>query len=322
MFFYKIERFVLSHFDIAILIILLGLLAYFSFSVKNWRWDLKKETTGLDSIENFNGQLVKNSKNILIEKTTEAKAAIVDWSVYENKWYGFKLNYPTDWEKPVPEKPSTDSKWEYRYSFRKKASVSANDLFSGFNVVIYNIKKANGFSQTDEFPSYKNHTNRNTVGDCLRMDAHLYEDELFPAEEVHIPSGDDCFYPGFFYTLTKDNYVYNIIPVAQRSLSEEIDLKKEVMSEFPEFFDTVKTLNLIEIVRPKPVPIKPKNTAPKPVSYKVENGRLVCAKKHDKPGKSDKGKGKHLDMECCLDPDEYPNPWCYYNPAKYGKYLK
>jgi hypothetical protein len=49
---------------------------------------------------------------------------------------------------------------------------------------------------------------------------------------------------------------------------------------------------------------------------------MVCAKKNDKPGKSNKGKSKHLDMECCLDPDEYPNPWCYYPPEKYGKYLK
>jgi len=61
--------------------------------------------------------------------------------------------------------------------------------------------------------------------------------------------------------------------------------------------------------RPKP---KPRITAPKPVSFKVVGGKLVCAKKNDKPRKSRQNKGKHLDMECCLDPDEYPNPWCTY----------
>jgi hypothetical protein len=58
-----------------------------------------------------------------------------------------------------------------------------------------------------------------------------------------------------------------------------------------------------------------------PYVFDVKNGRRVCNHKNDHPSKSNKGKGKHLDMECCLDPDEYPNPNCYYSPDKYGKYL-
>jgi len=61
---------------------------------------------------------------------------------------------------------------------------------------------------------------------------------------------------------------------------------------------------------------------PIPYVFDTDNlGRRVCNKSNDKPSKSDKGKGKHMDMECCLDPDEYPNPHCYYSPEKYGKYL-
>ncbi len=60
-----------------------------------------------------------------------------------------------------------------------------------------------------------------------------------------------------------------------------------------------------------------------PAVYKTDSlGRKVCDKSNDKPSKSDKGKGRHMDMECCLDPDEYPNPHCYYPSGKYGKYLK
>ncbi|NTW89551.1 MAG: hypothetical protein HGB37_01380 [Candidatus Moranbacteria bacterium] len=76
-----------------------------------------------------------------------------------------------------------------------------------------------------------------------------------------------------------------------------------------------------------PVPFKPATvvrhviSAPYPNSYKKVNGRLVCAKKNDHPEKSKKNKKKHMDMECCLDPDEIPNPHCYYPPEKYGKYL-
>lgn len=63
--------------------------------------------------------------------------------------------------------------------------------------------------------------------------------------------------------------------------------------------------------------------APPPNMYKTDDsGRKVCSKKNDKPSKSKQKKGIHLDMECCLDPDEIPNPHCYYPPEKYGKYLK
>jgi hypothetical protein len=68
-----------------------------------------------------------------------------------------------------------------------------------------------------------------------------------------------------------------------------------------------------------------KASARMPASFAKDSlGRLVCDKKNDKPGKSkENNKGKiHMDMECCLDPDEYPNPHCYYDPGKYGKYFK
>lgn len=44
-----------------------------------------------------------------------------------------------------------------------------------------------------------------------------------------------------------------------------------------------------------------------------ENGRRVCEHKNDKGNKSKQdGKKVHIDRECCLDPDEIPNPRCYY----------
>jgi hypothetical protein len=55
-------------------------------------------------------------------------------------------------------------------------------------------------------------------------------------------------------------------------------------------------------------------------TLKLPNGLLVCAVKHDQPHKSFKGKKRHIDRECCLDPDERPNPLCYYG-IKYHKYL-
>ena len=37
-----------------------------------------------------------------------------------------------------------------------------------------------------------------------------------------------------------------------------------------------------------------------------------CAAKNDHPSYS-KTKGKHMDEDCCPDPDEWPNPRCSYS---------
>ena len=69
----------------------------------------------------------------------------------------------------------------------------------------------------------------------------------------------------------------------------------------------------------KPAPPKPKRPRARiPGGAKLVNGKYVCKKKHDYVGKSKKNnKGYlHLDLECCLDPDEYPNPWCTYRPGE------
>lgn len=52
-----------------------------------------------------------------------------------------------------------------------------------------------------------------------------------------------------------------------------------------------------------------------PISAKTRqvDGRRVCEHKNDKGNKSKQdGKDVHIDRECCLDPDEIPNPRCYY----------
>lgn len=97
---------------------------------------------------------------------------------------------------------------------------------------------------------------------------------------------------------------------SQAEIEEEQQVKKML-----EDIALPKTLR--QLPARKPIVIN----APKPYVYKTENGRKVCNRKNDHPGKSKKGKRYHMDMECCLDPDEYPNPHCYYPPEKYGKYL-
>lgn len=57
-------------------------------------------------------------------------------------------------------------------------------------------------------------------------------------------------------------------------------------------------------------------------SFKKDNqGRKVCSSKSDDPHKSNQNTSVHIDKECCLDPDEIPNPRCHYSSNKYGKLL-
>lgn len=258
---------------------------------------------------------------VMIENEAENPTMdTTNWKTYQTKWYGFELKYPEDWNKPALKSATGGAKWEYRYQFRK-AETDESNPYIGFDVVVYNVQKVKEISNTAEFPTVKNEELK-FQGVCEEIAGHLGENENYSAEQIYISSDDDCYNPAYFYTLTRDNYIYNIVPILTGEEEKTVQSEKEIIQNLPEFISASSTFNLIDIVRPKIVP-KPKITAPKPIAAtkRDSQGRMVCAKKNDHPSNSNKGKGKHLDMECCLDPDEYPNPHCYYSPDKYGKYL-
>lgn len=257
-------------------------------------------------------QKIEDIKVIQDEISTE------NWKEYKSNWYGFKIRYPENWKNPVVLPANKLSTEVFRISFLN----SRDDLkYRGFEVSIYDTLKVKDLFRTKEFPKIKNPELKDKE-QCLNIEGHLIETGDYPAEEIYIPKTDDCYEPVLFFSLVDGRYIYNISPILEEGFYYDEDPAVVLRDNLPEFFVAIAQFENIEIVRPKPAPVKPKITAPKPASYKVVNGRMVCAKKNDKPGKSDRNKKKHLDMECCLDPDEYPNPHCYYDPAKYGKYLK
>jgi len=256
------------------------------------------------------------SENVAQIGLTLSNINIFDWKTYEGTWYGFGIKYPKTWTYPTSESAIRGSNWEYRYKFRKQQSTES-DMFIGFDVVIYNVKKVKSIFETEEFPLLKSEELENNV-ECQNIRWNLIEPWDYPAEEIRIPVTDKCYQPSIFFSLTRDEYIYNIVAKTKEEDQALEDPFQIINDDFPNFFAAASTLELIEIKRSPP---KPMITAPKPVSFKIENGLMVCAKKNDKPSKSKKNKERHLDMECCLDPDEYPNPWCYYDPQKYGKYF-
>ncbi|OGI26705.1 MAG: hypothetical protein A2359_03445 [Candidatus Moranbacteria bacterium RIFOXYB1_FULL_43_19] len=232
-----------------------------------------------------------------------------NWKKTNNQFWGFSVKYPGGWLSPKSQRKPAGSKWEARYQFRKKDA--GGNPFLGFDVAVYDVPKTKELRNTEEYPVPKN-DKPDANSQCQNIEGHAIEIDDFPAEEIYIPLGDDCYNAALFFSIVKDRYIYNIVPVLEAGAERGTDPRLAVNDNFPDYYAAASTLVLIDIVRPKPAPPKPKITAPKPVSYKVVGGRLVCAKKNDKPRKSRQNKGKHLDMECCLDPDEYPNPWCTY----------
>lgn len=244
-----------------------------------------------------------------------------NWTLYQNQWYGFEIKYPSGWQKPMTSKILHGSRWEQKYEFRK-INLGEDDPYIGYDVVIYDLKKIKNVEDTDEF-SKKIQEEFSDAIDCQRMTGHVLEKEEFPAERIFIPPNDDCYQTALFYNLIRDEYMFNIIPVFKDGgHGENEKLKSDLLENFPEFFSAATTLNLIDIKRSKPVLKKsPVRKDPMPYVFDIKNGKRVCNHKNDHPHKSKQNKKKHLDMECCLDPDEIPNSNCYYDPAKYGKYL-
>ena len=259
----------------------------------------------------------------------EAENPVIDttnWIKYANDWYGFELKYPNNWEKTEIKSTNKDDRWEYRYQFRKE-KAEKNNPYVGFDVVIYDIQKVKEFYNTDEFPTFKSEELKKE-GISKDIKIPIAKNENYSIEQIYIGEDDKYYNPAYFYTLVRDNYIYNITPASVFDFREKkfFEPKSEVTDMFPEFVSAASTFELIDIKRPKPkiTVVKPRINAPRPATETARDslGRTICkGLKGDDPHKSNKGKGKHLDMECCLDPDEYPNPWCYYPPSKYGKYL-
>lgn len=248
---------------------------------------------------------------------------ISQWISYQNLWFGFSLKYPDGWLDPVTRTAPSGATWEGKIQFRR-AEIDETDPLEGFDVTIYRVAKIKEVKNTDEFPKIKSQEMSNR-DECNTIEGHLLETGSYAAEEIYIPIQDDCYNATLFFSNTRGGYIYNISPKIKDGAGLAGDPYSEIATHLPEFFSVAATWELIDIQRPQknqaPTPIKPKIADPLPLTFTTVNGQRVCEKKNDHPAKSTKHKGRHLDMECCLDPDEYPNANCYYPPDKYGKYL-
>ncbi len=235
---------------------------------------------------------------------------ITEWDTYQNKWYGFEIDHPDAWKNNIQYRQANEksARYETMYKFRK-SDPGEEDIFIGYDVVIYLKRKVENIESTNDV--HKKEDAPEDLRGCDISESEIIGEEKQVFWKVSIADDNPCYEPAYFYSLEKGDYIYNIVPAINEK-KEKFDNPGEMTAlHFPEYKTAVETFEFIPIVRPKPKP-KPVITAKRPVSAKLVNGKLVCAKKNDKPKKSDKNPPGHMDMECCLDPDEVPNPWCTY----------
>jgi len=288
--------------------------SHYSFlrgSIREFRENIKQQEVIPSMTE---GQIYEEVKNVQATINTD------NGETFKSQWHGIEIKYPENWSVPTRQAAPRGSKWEYRYQFRKLDKTEENP-YIGFDIFIYNSDKIKELSRTEEFPAAISEQSK-LEGECLNLAGHIIETGDYPAEEIYIPPADNCYNTALFFSNTRGEYIYNIVPEFRDKSAISGDPRVEITDNFPEFYSIISTFKLTDFVRPKPVPFRRAISGPMPVSYKKAGGRLVCAKENDHPSKSQKNKGKHLDMECCLDPDENSNPNCYYPSDKYGKYLK
>lgn len=235
------------------------------------------------------------------------------WKTYENQKYNFSVKHPQDWQAPKEDYPGPESNYLLKISFDAQENSKGKSP-KGFDVFIYSSARFPSYLGTDSLVKKNGIINPK---DCPHFDDITLGEAGYPATEINIAAGNPCYKETFFYSLTKNGFTYNIVPRFGNGYNiENYDEKINLLKVFPGFYDIVSTLSLAgkeniiqssrRVVQKAIVPARAKYTA---------GGS--CPNKHDHPSYS-KTKGKHMDEDCCPDPDEWPNPRCAYSGGALG----
>lgn len=236
-----------------------------------------------------------------------------DWKIYENKNYRLSLKYPQNWQPPRESFAGKGENYLLKISFDEKGIVSEKGG-KGFDVFIYSAAKFPGPLGTDNL---KKKNEGVASEDCPDFNDITLGEKAYQAKEMNIKKNNPCWEETFFYSLTQQGYTFNIVPRLDGGFNiKDFDEKIPLVKTFPMFYDIVSTLDFAE---QESVAQIPKKIVQKVVSVpKVRyTSGASCAHKNDHPRNS-KTKGKHMDEDCCPDPDEWPNPRCAYSGGALG----
>ena len=235
-----------------------------------------------------------------------------NWKIYRDDLTGFSVKYPDRWDNPEVKKPTSGKKFLEYISF-DNGMEAANEKYKGFKIYVYDADKIAGPAGSDNLIPKDSDTLE--VNNCAKKEfsvATMGEGD-YPAQEVNIDNNDGCFQPAYFFSFTQQGYVYNVIPeVGEQDGPIKAGMKSDIISAFPKFFELISTVAVPE----KENPVEKSTPARQPVIKRPPPHRTLihlatCPIKNHH-GKKSKTKGRHMDEDCCMDPDEWPNPRCQY----------
>jgi hypothetical protein len=239
----------------------------------------------------------ENSQRLSVDLPHSSDIAS-DWKAYQNNQYGFSLKYPEAWGYTEEVPSDLASKYKAKVAFRYKPGINLD--MKGLDIYIYEGEEFSDPVNTNNIirknlkanPELCSFSNDVTIGE-----------ENYPAKETYILNNNICYKNAYFYSLTKDKYTFNIVPLPAKGFNAlNYDGKREIGLYFPEFFNILSTFSFKTETANKVV-----------IPHRVYVAKASCAEKNDHPSKSKQGKGLHIDEDCCIDPDEWPNPRCAYS---------
>ncbi|OGI26721.1 MAG: hypothetical protein A2359_03540 [Candidatus Moranbacteria bacterium RIFOXYB1_FULL_43_19] len=241
---------------------------------------------------------------------TPAPDPTTGWKTYSSQKYNISLRYPQNWQAPRESFAAKGGNYLLKISFDEKGIVSANGV-KGFDVFVYSAAKFSTPAATDNL---KKKNENVSAENCPGFDDITLGEKGYSAKEVNISFDNPCWEETFFYSLSKNGYTFNIVPRQGGSANIFEDRQKiDMLRNFPEFYDVVSTLDFAEVETKGIAQASKKVVQKVTVAPKVRyTSGASCAHKKDKPRYS-KNKGKHMDEDCCPDPDEWPNPRCAYS---------
>jgi len=237
----------------------------------------------------------------------------VNWKIYRDDLSGFSIKYPDRWDNPTVNKGGN---YLEKISFSNGLDSSDED-YKGFQVYLYDAGKYPGPAGTDNLTPKNSVTFKASSCAQAEFGEASIGDEDYAGQEVFVTGESECFKETYFFSVTRSGYTLNLVPeVGQVDSPLGNDIKSEVIMGFPKFFELISTLIIPEkkIVKED---VPEEKTITDPVVKKAPPHRTLvklgtCRHKNDHPRKSKTKKHRHMDEDCCMDPDEWPNPRCQY----------
>lgn len=226
-----------------------------------------------------------------------------DWKIYQNNFYNFEIKYPNSWNAPEEEKIlDHDFAYEYKIIFSPDGTKQ-NGSAEGFTIYIY---KTEPCVDDLNFASGQNFSSSNQLSSNLTPQCSTHK-------AIVINGNND-----YFYEFSGKIYTFTIFPFPA-------DENNPILTEnsHDQFEAAIRTITLNSIPKPesKIIYVAPKKPAVKGSNVVVSSRGQKCPNPGQKPQKS-QTKGRHVDEDCCPDPDEWPKSGCAYKASNYAIMLK